>query len=590
MAPEPSGTYPPTTTPGGTKIALTSDPEGVGPPQSWFVDGGTTTPFHFEMGVKGEYGAPRDLSGEVPQVYATWINGLTPGRYYVRAWTFRYVQTALDGATFQEYYFDVTPNEWAGDVTLPIDLRLSSWVNKTVYFHDTGTSIISPSPSNPITTSPIASGAGYMWGNLIGADGDVYVHNVTGLGFNDSYYYNFGCFSYDQFSYGQVANNGNTFPSGEFGAPSTSCVASNPSQEGSALDKGDLNSNSTATGIATIQFWGINDTWGGENYGIPSGTYTPYVGVEGYYDQTPPEQVSVTLSGSPTSISDHLFLGPGFNVTVYSITWEQPFVSQNWTWSGCQGRYYFLSPCVGSEIDIGWYPIVNGTAGPLADYLGAEPTFLPPTVGLQSDYSGLFQGPSGIDCTNGYPPAYSCTEMDGGGRNVLPGYGAAHGAYFGQSAEYAFVGGYTAGLLGFLTAPQLLTDSMFTTPILVWPLHFIQAQYNLAEYTYGYIQNQIFSILFIISSSFTQFTVVDPTRVDLPNRGFKECRLECELNQRVLSSVLFHTAQFVAITLPQSLSFRFISKSWYVARHGSNAITFPSPPTNLDARTEYSPT
>src|SRR5208282_5372648 len=61
----------------------TSDPEGVGPPQKWFVSGGTTTPFHFEFGLKGEYGAPKDLSGEVPQVYATWINGLTPGRYYV---------------------------------------------------------------------------------------------------------------------------------------------------------------------------------------------------------------------------------------------------------------------------------------------------------------------------------------------------------------------------------------------------------------------------------------------------------------------------------------------------------------------------
>jgi hypothetical protein len=83
--------------------------------------------------------------------------------------------------------------------------------------------------------------------------------------------------------------------------------------------------------------------------------------------------------------------------------------------------------------------------------------------------------------------------MDGGGRNVLPGYALAHGAYFGQSAEYAFVGGYTPGLLGFSTAPQLLTDPMFTTPILVWPLHFSEEQYNLAQYTYGYIQNQVFS-------------------------------------------------------------------------------------------------
>src|SRR5208337_2950079 len=122
-------------------VPLTQDPQGVGPPQNWFVQGGQTTPFLFEMGVKGEYGAPRDLDGMVPQVYATWVNGLTPGRYYARAWVFRYVQTALDGVTFQEYYFDVTPQEWAGDVTLPIDIRLSSWVNKTVHYHNLATTI-----------------------------------------------------------------------------------------------------------------------------------------------------------------------------------------------------------------------------------------------------------------------------------------------------------------------------------------------------------------------------------------------------------------------------------------------------------------
>src|SRR5208283_3209626 len=266
------------------------------PPQKWFVSGGTTTPFHFEFGLKGEYGAPKDLSGEVPQVYATWINGLTPGRYYVRAWNFRYVQTALDGSTFQEYYFDVTPNEWAGDVTLPIDLRLRSLVNKTVYFHDT---------SNTIETDPIASGAGYMWGSLTGTDGHVYAYNVTALGLlvsgTPNYYYSFAvitppfpnifastsvssCTSYEQLSQGRFAGNFRHFPTGESGAPSTAC----PGPAFSALDKAGLNGNSIATGIATMQYWGINDTWGGENYGLPSGTYTPNVGVDGYYSPTPP--------------------------------------------------------------------------------------------------------------------------------------------------------------------------------------------------------------------------------------------------------------------------------------------------------------
>ena len=155
---------------------MTQDPQGVGPPQHWFVQGGTTIPFHFEFGVKGEYGAPRDLDGMVPQVYATWVNGLTPGRYYARAWTFRYVQSALDGTTFQEYYFDVTPNEWAGDVTLPIDLRLSSWINKTVHFHNV---------INGITEDPIDTGAGVMAGVLVDANGHVWSYNQTLLGYQE---------------------------------------------------------------------------------------------------------------------------------------------------------------------------------------------------------------------------------------------------------------------------------------------------------------------------------------------------------------------------------------------------------------------
>jgi len=489
---------------------LTSDPQGVGPPQKWFVSGGTTTPFHFEFGLKGEYGAPRDLDGQVPQVYATWVNGLTPGRYYVRAWTFRYVQTALDGSTFQEYYFDVTPNEWAGDVTLPLDLRLSSWVNKTVYFHDT---------PNTIVTSPVHTGAGYIWGTLTGADGHVYSANVTGLGYNSNYYYSNGCASYDQFSYGFAAANGGTFSSynsflgsGENGAPSQSCVPTGPGGFFSALDKAGLNKDTIASGRGAIQFWGINDTWGGENYGIPSGTYTPNVGVNGYYSPTPLEQVSVTLSGNPTAISDHLFLAPGFNVSVYSIDWERPRVSRNWVWSGCQDAELpsnygstpgvagspspntFASPgCIGSEIDVGFYQVVNGTAGTLSDYFGPEPTFQPPSVNFLNDFGGLFQGPGGTDCVTGTQPSYNCAEMDGGGRNVLQNYANSHDVYYGQSARYAFVGGYTSGSFGFLRATKLLRDSMWTCAIVCWPSHFNEGQYNLAAYTYGYIQDKDFT-------------------------------------------------------------------------------------------------
>ncbi len=465
---------------------LASDPQGVGPPQRWFVAGGTTTPFHYEFGLKGEFGAPRDLSGEVPQVYATWINGLTAGRYYVRAWTFRYVQTALDGSTFQEYSFDVTPNEWAGDVTLPLDLRLSSWINKTVYFHNT---------DNTIVTGPITTGAGFIWGNLLGADGHVYAHNVTNLGYNDLFYscdYDTVAFDIGGGFFGTYTSpqTGITYTgSEESGAPSSACPGNS-----NFLDRAHHNADSLASGRANFQFWGFNDTWGGENYGIPSGTYTPNIAVNGYTTLGPEQEVSVTLSGNPTSISDHLFRAPGFNVTVTSIDWERPRVSRTWVWGGhqCAGNCGNL----GSEIDVGFYKVTNGTAGGLFDYIGDETTFLPASIGT----SGLYQGGPGdgaIICNQFLtdPDSSDCTEMDGGGRNVLaaPVGQGAHAAYFGQSARYAFVGGYTSGSFGWLRATRLLRDSMFNSPITTWPLHFDEGQYNLRGYTYGYVQDKDFT-------------------------------------------------------------------------------------------------
>jgi hypothetical protein len=508
------------------------DPMGVGPPQHWFVQGGTTTPFHFEFGVKGEYGAPRDLDGMVPQVYATWVNGLTAGRYYVRAWTFRYVQSALDGSTFQEYYFDVTPNEWAGDVTLPLDLRLSSWINKTVYFHD---------DVNGITTDPIDTGAGAMSGVLVDANGQVWSYNQTLLGYR-------GLYSSGARSGWQAA---------AFSSLSTS-------RHENDLDKARLNEFAIETGRANIQFAGWNDTWGGENYGIPSGTYTPHVYVLGYLEESAAEQVSVTLSGNPTSISDHLIRGQGLNITVYSIDWERPRVSRNWVWgqwgaavdgSGtctttnidpstgntiCNGQGattanglypygagYTGSPLaptgltpsppfnvagamVGQEIDIGVYN--NGT---LVDFIGDEPSNLQDTTPT----SCLFQNDTA-----------SAVQMCGGGWDVShpkPGFvpsssaayfaanyqvyqGNTNDAYFGQElGDLGFVGGYSGGISYYTTRAILFAPNHFSPTTLPNGATYEQAvtgytplyptalpgdaQYDLRAYTYGYIQDKAFS-------------------------------------------------------------------------------------------------
>jgi len=213
------------------------------------------------------------------------------------------------------------------------------------------------------------------------------------------------------------------------------------------------------------------------------------------------------LSGNPTSVSDHMFLAPGFNVSVYSIDWERPRVSRNWVWSGCQADQSEVdgfNSCIGSEIDVGFYPVVNGTAGSLADYLGLEPSYLPesippfetnsPSGGPGPTATGLFQGPGGMDCVSGTSPSFTCAEMDGGGRNVLQGFSDSHFVFYGQSSKYGgFQGGVSSGTFGFLTTTKLLKNSMFNTPLSVLPLHFSQGQYNLAAYTYGYIQDKDFS-------------------------------------------------------------------------------------------------
>jgi hypothetical protein len=490
---------------------LMQDPQGVGPPQHWYTLGGTTTPFHYEFGVKGEYGAPRDLDGMVPQVYATWVNGLTPGRYYARAWVFRYVQSALDGSTFQEYYFDVTPNEWAGDVTLPIDLRLSSWVNKTVHFHNT---------INGIMEDPINTGAGYLTGYLKGSDGQVYSYNQTKLGVSDRRLCTSGPYCYvigpkighwpNAGQLGAGDGTTSTMHSGDVCSSLTNGGVCPGINSGIDLDKAKLNRNALQEGRANIQFYGFNDTWSGENYGIPSGTYTPHVFALGYLEQTPVEDVSVTLSGNPTSISDHMYRGVGFNVTLYGIDWQRPTVNRPWEFGnpkGLDGN----GDHVGAEIDLAWFKnnsFVEWTGDvnqPLRSWASTVPT------------TGLFQGEtfdSALSESEGNVPPSSdlYTQMIGGGINVWDTRGnlqTALDVYFGSEITTAgYVGGYMAGFgpanfpfYGWSHVRPLLGDYESLRPPYLFILPtgqeasaFDEGQYDLRGYTYGYVQTDNYGV------------------------------------------------------------------------------------------------
>jgi hypothetical protein len=148
--------------------------------------------------------------------------------------------------------------------------------------------------------------------------------------------------------------------------------------------------------------------------------------------------------------------------------------------------------CIGSEIDLGFYPVVNGTAKGWYDVIGDTPSYfyLPASIFT----SRLYQGPTGTDCLTGYTPAVYCTQMDGGGRNVLPGFELSHDVFYGEGARYAYPGGYTGGKNGWTTQAKLITDTMFIQPRVVWPTTFQEGQYNLAAYTYGYIQDKDFTV------------------------------------------------------------------------------------------------
>lgn len=409
----------------------TQDPQGVGPPQHWFVQGGTTNPFHFQFGSKSKFGAPRDLDGHVRQVFATWVNGLTPGRYYLRAWVPGYVQSGTDGSSFQECFFDVTANEWAGDVSVPVDLRISSWVNETVYFHNL---------QDTQMTSTINTGAGYLYGALEDSNNVIWSFNVTSLGFTNRT--------------GTYRHNG------------YSTVLTKQASISDPNDPAGLNANATAKGVATIQFNGVNDTWVGENYGIPPGIYNPLLWATGYLQSTP-IQVSVALSGNPTALSDHLYRAAGFQLSVFSVDWQTPSVARNWVWNG-------------QEVDIGIYQ-----SNHYVNVLGDEPSFMANVAlgggCLKFGYHPLCPGSNLFQNS-----ATNFLQANGGGQNLLPNDNA-NWAFFGQEGEYQNVGGYA----DFVLAPfNTISRSSFA----YLPTAFPAGQYDFRAWSYGYVQSNFVSV------------------------------------------------------------------------------------------------
>jgi hypothetical protein len=306
--------------------AVTSPPKdnsglfnGVGPAQYWWVDkngyytnGGGTNSFHFQFGIKGYYGAPMEFDGHVPQVYATWINGLTARTYYLRAWINGYVQTDISG-TYLDYPFSVAADEWAGDINTPMDLETSSWINKTVHFHDL---------PGTLESSPIRGPDRYRYliAEAYDADNILVAMNFTQVpAFASDWNVTLNGF-------GMI---GPTYRS------SDQAVVSAYSGSGAGVPIG-----------MKFFLWKYRSI---RDYGIMPGTYTIRVYMRGYVQQEF-EMASISLSQSPAMISNHMYRGAGINITIYSIDWEHPRADRPWNFPGDEVRVYVYNTATNANV------------------------------------------------------------------------------------------------------------------------------------------------------------------------------------------------------------------------------------------------
>ncbi|MBS7656000.1 carboxypeptidase regulatory-like domain-containing protein [Candidatus Bathyarchaeota archaeon] len=272
---------------------------GVGPAQAWWVDpkgnldsvtelGSGINFFRFQFGQEGFYGVPTKLSGMVPQVFATWIDGLKPGGYFIRAFVTGYIQSDVSG-TFKDVYFYI--DEDLSDISIQMDLFISSVINVTVHFHSTPGSIIDeaiggPDPGRILITE------------VLSEDYSLSAFNFTYVPSTSS-----------QIS---ILING------------IGMAGSMPYPDPRAGVKYSL-----------FKYRGLRD------YGLHPGSYMLRVYMRGYIqaespalnleDLDQPLRFSTSLSGE-VYLSTHMYKGGGINVTVNSIDWQKPPIAIQWAW------------------------------------------------------------------------------------------------------------------------------------------------------------------------------------------------------------------------------------------------------------------
>jgi hypothetical protein len=277
---------------------------GVGPAQIWWVSptgsfdpvtglGSGPTSFRFQFGSQRYFGAPHSFSGMIPQVFATWIDGLGPGTYFVRAYVNGYVQTDVSGSNFRDYYFTVAKGQTIS-VALQMDIWLSGMLNLTVHFHDV---------------------PGSMRENPIGGPDPGRFLVVEAL---DSQ----GVLSAFNFTF----------------VPALSSSAS-LTLDGLGM-AGVMPPPDPRAGIkySLFRYRGLRD------YGIYPGLYSLHMYSRGYIQALAPGNelidldravgFSISTCNSTSLVSAHMFRGGGINTTIYSSDWESPPVQRPWRYNG----------------------------------------------------------------------------------------------------------------------------------------------------------------------------------------------------------------------------------------------------------------
>lgn len=417
---------------------------GVGPAEAWWVDplgnlnpvtslGSTSTDFSFQFGVKGAFGVPTQFSGMVPQIFATWTDSLTPGKYYVRAFVNGYVQTGFDGSRFVDYTFVIPQNAPSSNFLLPIDLYRSPSINVTVHFHDLAGTIKDAPIGGPDPTR-------FLIAEAYGSDGKLAAFNFT-----------------------QVSSK----------SSQTSILLNGLGMAGPILTPADPR--------AFIKY-SLGRYRSLYDYGLPTDTYTIRVYMRGYIQALPPAtdfedldqpvSATVSLGIAQVILSTHMYRGGEINTTVFSVDWERPANARNWIWN--QAPVSVLVYDVSSQAFVDavhfWNSKLNQWMAP-AQNSGFQDL---PYAG----WSKIFGSGASLMVTNG------STVVDRFGPDI-PSLNSLDPAQ--DKATVIFL--QQNFHIGFLYSSSSYRTSSFRSNLAIYP-----GVYALNAWTYGYVQDNVASL------------------------------------------------------------------------------------------------